>query len=193
MARVAGIFNEAKGASVKHRLILFMVVVMFVLTLPALASHQDVSDGNDVDGRLDVRNVEMEEGPPRKWSITTYKGYKPEEIFDKGYMLVYFDIRGDERFDYYLLLRPVWDEIRGNLWKDYKKANDEIIGHSRVRKPNNRTITATVPFKKMKIPNNAIDYRWHVRALFAGPNCRRVCIDRAPDVGSVTELLVPAP
>lgn len=177
----------------KRRLVLLMVMVMLVLALPAFASHQDVTDDNDVDGRLDIRRVEMEEGPPRKWTITTYKGYKPEEIFDKGYLLVYFDIRGDERFDYYLLLRPVWDKIRGNLWKDYEEANDEMVGHSRVRKPTGRTITATVPFKKMKIPKKQVDYRWHARTIFAGPNCRRVCIDRAPDVGSVTELLVPAP
>lgn len=176
----------------KRRLVSLMVGVMLVLALPALASHQDVSDDNDVDGRLDIRRVKMREGSPRKWIITTYKGYKAEDIFDKGYMLVYFDVRGDKRFDYYLLLRPVWDKIRGNLWKDYKEANDEMVGHSRVRKRSNRTITATVPFKKMKIPNSRVDYRWHARALFAGPNCRRVCIDRAPDVGSVTDLLVPA-
>ena len=177
----------------KRRLVVLTACVVLALSLPALASHEIVRDDNDTKGRLDIRRVVMEEGTPRTWSITTYRGYKTEDIFDKGYLLVYFDVRQDTRFDYYLLLRPTFDKIKGNLWRDYEEANDQIVGQSRVRKTNNRTIAATVPFKRMMIPESRLEYRWQARTIVSGPTCHRVCIDRAPDVGAVTELLVPDP
>jgi hypothetical protein len=176
---------------VTRRLILLSLAVVLLMGLPALASHEDVKDEEDVDGRLDIRRVEMEDGPPRDWFITTYKGHRADRIFDKGYFLVYFDVRKDERFDYYLLLRPTFDKIKGNLWRDYKEANDKIVGQSRVRHPSNKTIRASVPFRKMMIPENRLDYRWQARTIFSGKTCRRICIDKAPDVGAVTELFVP--
>ena len=177
----------------KRRLVVFIACVVAALSLPALASHEVVKDDDDVKGRLDIRRVVMEEDQPRVWNIMTYRGYKPEAIFDKGYLLVYFDVRQDPRFDYYLLLRARFDEIKGNLWRDYREANDVIVGQSRVRKTNNRTVTATVPFKRMLIPKSRLEYRWQARTLSSGPKCRRVCIDKAPDNRAVTELLVPKP
>ena len=174
-----------------RRIVIFSLAIVMFLTLPALASHEDVTDKQDVAGRLDVRRVKMTDEKPREWFITTYQGHRAERIFDKGYFLVYFDVRNNERFDYYLLLRPTWDGIKGNLWRDYPKANDEIVGRSRVRHPSNRTIRATVPFRRMLIPEGRLEYSWQVRTIFTGKSCRRVCIDKAPDVGTVTELFVP--
>ena len=174
-----------------RRLIAVTVGVVTALSLPAFASHEPVRDPNDVKGRLDIRRVTMEEGQPRTWNITTFRGYKPENIFDKGYLLVYFDVRQDERYDYYLLLRSERDRIKGNLWRDYREANDQIVGQSRVRMTNNRTISATVKFTRMLIPESRLDYRWEARTLVSGPSCRQVCIDKAPNKGGVTELLVP--
>ena len=174
-----------------RRLILSTLAILLFMALPAVASHEAVKDKEDVDGKLDIRRVEMTDGPPREWFITTYKGHRAEKIFDKGYFLVYFDVRKDERFDYYLLLRPKWNTIKGDLWRDYKEANDEIVGHSRVRHPSNRTIRASVPFRKMLVPKNRLEYRWQARTIFTGRNCRRVCLDKAPDVGAVNELFIP--
>ncbi|MDQ4142848.1 MAG: hypothetical protein M3198_03735 [Actinomycetota bacterium] len=170
------------------------VVALAALTLlmpSASARHVDVRDPNDVEGRLDIRRVDMRQGPPRKWVIKTYEGFHSDRIFDRGYLLVYFDTFGSHRADYYVLLRPTRDKIKGNLWRDAKEGeNDFMISSTRVRRANRRTISTTVPFKKMRTPKDRVNYRWHVRTIYSGPNCRRICIDRAPETRWVIEPYV---
>ncbi len=158
---------------------------------PVSASHVTVRDRNDVDGRLDLRAVEVLRGPPRKWILKTHKAFSARRIFDKGYLLVYFDTYGTKRFDYYVLLRPGRHKIKGNLWKDRKQANDEIIAGTRVGKPGKRKVATTVPLRKMRQGPARLTYRWHARTIFTGRHCKRVCIDRAPQARSVVEPFVP--
>ena len=168
------------------------VFAAVALAPPASAVHTDVRDTEDTKGKLDLRRVEMRQGPPRKWVLKTHDNFEAETIFDKGYLLVYFDTFGTERFDYYVLLRPTRTKIKGSLWKDAKSPNNDVfLSHTRVRKPNNRTVTTTVPFRKMRTPDEQMTYRWHARSIYSGRNCRRVCIDRAPDIGSITEPYFP--
>jgi hypothetical protein len=164
------------------------------LALPASAVHTEVRDGDDTPGKLDLRRVEMRQGPPRKWVLKTHGGFHAGEIFDKGYLLVYFDTFGTKRFDYYVLLRPTRSRIKGSLWKDAKSPNNDVfLSNTRVRKPNKRTVSTTVPFRKMRTPDGRLTYRWHARTIYTGPKCRRVCIDRAPDNSSIHEPYVPTP
>ena len=170
------------------------LAAMMTLTPSASAIHADVRDENDVDGRLDIRRVEMRQGPPRKWLIKTYRSFRADRIFDKGYLLVYLDTFGSRRPDYYVLLRPTRERIRGNLWRDAKGGNNDfMISATRVRRPNRRTISTTVPFRKMRTPDHRLNYHWHVRTIYSSPGCRRICIDRAPENRAVTEPYLQPP
>ena len=175
------------------RLVALAILATSVMSLgpPVSASHVTVRDRNDVDGRLDLRAVEVRQGPPRKWILKTHKAFSARRIFDKGYLLVYFDTYGTKRFDYYVLLRPGRHKIKGNLWKDRKQASDEIIAATRVRKPGDRKVLTTVPLRKMRQGRARLTYRWHARTIFTGRHCKRVCIDRAPQARSITEPYVP--
>ena len=176
----------------KRSLALVIAAVCFLAMAPASAEHEVVQDQNDVSGRLDLRRVEMKEGP-RRWLMTTQKRFNADQIFDKGYFLVYLDTFGDKRFDYYVLLRSIRNRIRGDLWRDRKKSNDEMVKRTETWRPDEKTITTTVPFNKIFRPKTRLDFRWHAVSLWSGPSCRRTCIDRAPNGRSVTELYVQPP
>lgn len=178
----------------KSMLALAFAFGALVVCVPsAVAEHARIQDGDDVDGRLDLRAVEMREGQPRRWILKTHKAFSARRIFDRGYLLVYFDTYGSKRFDYYVLLRPYWSDIIGELYKDRRESNDELLAETKVRKPGKRAIVTTVPFRYMRQPETAVTYRWHARTLYTGRGCRRVCIDRAPDGRSVEEPFDPLP
>lgn len=166
-----------------------VVASLSAFSHPASATHQNVRDGEDTRGKLDLRRVEMKPGTPRKWVIKTHEAYRANRIFDKGYLLVYFDTFGTDRADYYVLLQPTWTKIKGFLWKDRKPGNDDRrLAPTRVRRANKRSITTSVPFREMRTPG--VTYRWHVRTIYTGKNCKRVCIDKAPDNRWITEPYV---
>jgi hypothetical protein len=184
--------DASKGAHVKRFVSLSVVAIVMLVMLPASATHEVVQDSNDVKGHLDLRRIEMKEGP-RRWLISVRRGFNADHIYDKGYFLIYLDTFGDDRFDYYVLLRSVRDRIKGDLWRDKQKKNDEVVASTRVWRRNDKTVVTTVPFGKIRHPKSKLDYRWHVRTLWSGPTCREICIDRAPNGRSVTELFVQPP
>ena len=171
-----------------------MVLSGLMLLAPAsLAEHSEVRDRDDVDGRLDLRAVEMRNGPPRRWILETYGAFSANSIFDRGYLLVYLDTYGTDRFDYYVLLRPKRSKVVGVLFKDRKEASDQKLSRTKVHKPSKRSIITTVPFREMRRPDAALTYRWHARTIYTGRGCRRVCIDRAPDARAVEEPFATLP
>ena len=176
----------------KRLLVLGLALGAVISLAPSsLAEHSNVRDRNDVQGRLDLRAVDMRDGPPRRWILKTHKAFSANRIFDRGYLLVYFDTYGTKRFDYYVLLRPNRHKIVGELFKDRKDAKDEQLATTKVRKPGKRSVVTTVPFREMRKGEAALTYRWHARTLYSGRGCRRVCIDRAPNARSVEEPFLP--
>ncbi|MDQ4095206.1 MAG: hypothetical protein M3174_03245 [Actinomycetota bacterium] len=143
-----------------------LAVALVVASLPALlqpasATHQPFRDAQDTRGKLDLRRVEMKRGLPRRWIIKTHEAYRANRIFDKGYLLVYFDTFGTDRADYYVLLQPTRSKIKGFLWKDRKPGNDDRrLAPTRVRRANKRSITTSAPFRKMRTP--FFIYVWHL-------------------------------
>ena len=163
-----------------------VVATLSALAQPASAVHQPVRDRQDTRGRLDLRRVEMKRGYPRRWVIKTHEAYRANRIFDKGYLLVYFDTFGRDRADYYVLLQPTREKMKGFLWKDKRPGNkDRRLAPTSVRRGNKRSITTSAPFHRMRTPG--LTYRWHVRTIYTGKNCKRVCIDKAPDNRWITE------
>lgn len=168
-----------------------MVVVAAALAaLPLLASanHQDVTDGNDVRGSLDVRRVEVKgtRGRP-KWRLATYGSWSAAAIWDQGYGLVYLDTFGSSRYDYYALVRSNGFSLRASLWRDRKSAKDARVSTLHVARADHRSFTVEIPLRKLSIPRSRLVYRWYAETVVTSEACPRSCLDRAPDEGGVTE------
>jgi hypothetical protein len=63
-----------------------VVVALVVLgAAPAWASHTDLTDPNDVDGRLDLKQVLLDhDADPFVWTFRTFRGWKPREMWTAG-------------------------------------------------------------------------------------------------------------
>jgi hypothetical protein len=176
----------------KARVALVLVVLVTAASLSTMfakANHQDRSDGNDVKGMLDIRKVQTfgwNKYP--KWKIIFRSRMTVKEMRDAGFFLVYLDTFGDSRFDYYALVSSNGSRMRGALWRDPVNKRDRRVGKLRVRRPDKSSVTVRVPLNMMNTGGKErIDYRWFVKTLFIGNNCRRVCIDRVPNSTAVKE------
>lgn len=157
-----------------------------LLPLLAWARHADVVDPNDTRGLLDVRRVEVVRGSPPKWKVTTWSGWKPIEIWDRGFSFVYVDTFGTNRADYYVLVRSDGSGLRAVLYRDRARGKDRKIRAVRVRHPSARTQNVTIPVARLRRRDTRI-YRWYVLTMISGDRCKQFCFDRAPDSGSVAE------
>ena len=178
-------------------LISILVVAIVVVPLGAHASHLDLTDPNDTNGLLDVQEVGMWGNSPPRWRVFTYNGWSSAQLWDTGYILIYFDTLGplkgkDARYDYYALLSSNGRRMRGLLFRDFKSRRDVRIGWLRTRKPGHRIVTVKIGVKRrMEIGGARKTYRWYVKTVSNGTGCRHVCIDRVPNDGGVVEPLNP--
>ena len=166
-----------------------LVVAASLSTMLARANHQNVKDGNDVQGMLDIRRVETF-GRNKKpgWKIMTISSMTAKELRDTGFFMVYLDTFGDSRFDYYALVSSKGSKMQGTLWRDPANKRDRRVGYFSVWRRNQGSVSLEIPLSKLNTGGSKrIDYRWFVKTLFTGDNCRRVCIDRAPNSGALVE------
>lgn len=175
--------------TVRRLLVAALIVSAVAMPLLALARHRDPGDGRDTRGPLDVRRIRMSGTERPRYQVITYPRWSAGRIFDRGYGLVYFDTFGDGRFDYYALIRSNGYGLKGLLFRDFRKEKDVRVAKLRVWRPNQRSFVVRVPLRKMKISENRTFYSWYVQTLLIGNRCRRVCFDRVPDDGRVTELV----
>ena len=167
------------------------VLLVGILLAPARGEHMVVDDPNDTKGRADISRVRVEAGSPRRWHIRTYERWTIGKFFERGYFFVFFDMFGDKRFDHYIFVRAKRNDLAAGLWRDREDKDDRLIAGVKVRKLSGKEIAVSVPFRKMTIGENRVDYRWYARSLYSNVHCKSVCMDRAPNNTSVTELLVP--
>ena len=135
---------------------------------------------------LDVRRVwfEPEAGPPR-WTVVTFSPWTEELTRDRGYVFVYLDTMGDERFDYYALILSNGRRLSGSLWRD---PEDGAPTCGSRRWTCNATPTSTSPcgsrWARWTSARSGTAYRWSVVTTFTGRVCRATCVDRVPDEGA---------
>jgi hypothetical protein len=177
----------------KTKAVVAGVLVFASFFAPARGEHKTVLDGNDTQGRADIRSIRMENGSPRKWFFRTWRGWRVRDFFEQGYFVLYFDTFGNKRFDYFVFVRAKRKRLGAALWRDRRAKDDVRLRNVNARKAGNRLVRVAVPFGKMRIPNQRLKYRWFGRSIWSGPSCRRLCLDRAPNNKVVSELLVPNP
>ena len=176
----------------KSRVALVLVVLMTgasMSTMFARANHQNSRDGNDVKGMLDIRKVQtFGRNKNPGWRIITRSSMTAKAMRDTGFFLVYLDTFGDSRFDYYALVSSKGSKLQGTLWRDPANKRDRRVANLPVWRSDKRSVSLRVRLSKLNMGGKKrIDYRWFVKTLFTGNNCRRVCIDRAPNNDAMTE------
>jgi len=176
----------------KARLALVLVVLVTaasLFTMFAQASHQDITDGNDVKGKLDIRSVgSFGKTQNPGWKIKVSSRSAAVQLRDRGFFLVFLDTFDDSASDYYLLVSSNGSKLGGKLWRDRTGSPDRKLGKVPVWRSDKSSVTVRVPLSDMNMGGKKrLTYRWWVKTLFTGKSCRRVCIDRAPNQGAVTE------
>lgn len=169
------------------------ITVASLLVMPLLASarHVDVRDGNDTRGLLDMKRVEMTKSKSPKWKIRTWRSWSVAKLWDRGFILVYLDTFGNDAADYYALAASDGRRLVGSLYRDRTTKSDFKVRSLRARHPNGKVANVTVPMNKLRRRKSKL-YRWYALTMFSGNRCKRVCFDRAPNEGWVSEP-VPAP
>ena len=167
-----------------------LVVIGASFPLFAGANHLDPDDPNDTRGPLDVERVKSW-GRARRpgWRVITFARWTAKRVWDRGFVIVFLDTRKGDRFDYYALVRSTGSKMRARLFKDRRRRRDKDLGYLAVWRPNRRSVSVRVPFRRLRVGDGRAFYRWQVQTLFTGPRCGRVCFDLVPDRGPVLEPL----
>ena len=183
--------SVTRVGSIMRRLLPFALALLTVagVTAAALAggasTRAQVEDPNDTKGMLDIRRVwfEPEAGPPR-WTIVTFSPWTEELTRDRGYVFVYLDTMGDQRFDFYALILSNGRRLSGSLWRDPKRGRDLRISGLIVTRDSDLNVAVRIPLGLVDIGAFRTMYRWTVVTTFTGRVCRATCVDRVPDEGA---------
>lgn len=172
-----------------------LVTALAALPFLALANHEPATDGNDTRGPLDVRRVTVKGTRAKpKWRVSTFARWGARSIWDKGYGLVRVDALGDDHFDHYALVRSNGYALDATLWRDRKRKDDVRVGRLHVARSDRRSFSVRIPLRRLQMPDARPFYRWYVETIAVTRRCPRACLDRAPDDGSVTEVVAgPSP
>lgn len=163
-----------------------------VAAIPFVASadHANLTDPNDTKGPFDVRRVKVAGTRRPRYDVVTFPRWKVARVWDRSYGIVYFDTFGGAAPDYYVMVRSDGYRMRAQLYRDRTRKKDKILSGVKAWRPSKRSFAVRVPLRRMSLPEQRLVYHWWVLTLHTGTGCRRVCFDRAPDSGRVTE---PAP
>ena len=172
-----------------------IAAVALAVTLPAVANHTSPQDGNDTDGRLDLRTVRLGHDRPLVWTFFTIARWRPRQIYDRGYFIVELDTRGDQSVDYVLLLRSRRQEMLGSLHRIRTDGAQIEIANLQSGKDGGRSAWVAVGLRRLLIGPGRTSFFWAASSLNTGIQCPTTCIDRAPDKGMVEQALeaVPSP
>ncbi len=171
----------------RSRLIAAALALAVAVPVLASARHLSVRDPNDTRGPLDVRRVEVVGLNRPRFQVFTFRRWTTGDIYDRGFVLVYFDTFGGERFDYYALVRSVGDEMKGTLFRDRARKSDVRVSWLRTFRTTKDSVSVRVPLRKMRFGRTRVHFVWSVQTLMSSGRCRRVCFDRVPDRGGILE------
>jgi hypothetical protein len=172
----------------------FVVTLVAVATLGATArgaaaQHTNIQDGNDTNGALDVRVVRLRH-PARNravWGIETWGVWKARRIRDRGYFFVYLDTRWGEPPEHYVLIRSTGSGVRALLFRDHPSGNDTLMRSLRVSHWHPRRVVFKLKLTGLVWGPKRTFYRWWVITTMTSKICPNVCLDAAPNSGSVTQ------
>ena len=167
-----------------------VAVALLGATAPgATAQHTNIQDGNDTNGALDVRRVEVRHKATNTavWGIETWGTWKVGRIWDRGYFFVYIDTRWGEAPEHYVLIRSTGPGVQALLFRDHAGGNDTLIRSLRVWRWNLRRVAFKLKLTGLAWGSTRTFYRWSVITTLTSEICPNVCLDAAPNSGSVMQ------
>jgi hypothetical protein len=169
--------------------ILVAVALLGATARGAAAQHTNIQDGNDTNGALDMRRVEVRHQAPRTavWGIETWGTWKARRIWDRGYFFVYLDTRWGEAAEHYVLIRSTGSGAQALLFRDRPGGNDPLIRSLRVWRWNQRRVAFKLKLVGLAWGSTRTFYRWSVITTLTSEICPNVCLDAAPNSGSVRQ------
>ena len=81
-------------------LVAVTVVAVVALAVPAGADHTDQTDPNDTGGLLDLEAVGFDHSGAPSWRLVTFPAWSVRAIWDRGYLMVQLDTKGDAALDF---------------------------------------------------------------------------------------------
>jgi hypothetical protein len=166
--------------------ILFVASVALTLALTALpARAAQVSDPNDVSGRLDLKvliGTKAFSNAPLVIKVRTYGSWAKSLLADSGdnRIEILFDVDGDGTTDY----TGEISESGGRLHMDISGSGSSFEPLP-VRHPNGHTIKTTVPGGSQPNPDGTV-YVAAMSEFTNADSCATTCEDRVPDSGWLT-------
>lgn len=163
--------------------------------VPVLAGPGDpaIADADDTDGLLDLARARARGTEELSVRLDTYASWRARDIWDDGFLLVLLDTFGDERADYYALVRSKGNGLAASLYRDRKRRRDLFVRGLAVWRPARTSAIVKIPLELLRFGNGRLSYGWYAQSLFTGPRCRRVCLDFVPDAGAVQRPVPGAP
>lgn len=165
------------------------LAMLIAAGLPVRADHSDLVDPNDVAGPLDLSGVTFDHSSAPRWRLLSFSRWTIRGIWDRGYLIVQLDTRGDERVDLVALVRSDGRELVGDLFRLRRSGREVRVGRLRVEKRGPRAAWVSVPLVKLSLGPNRTSYFWSVLSSFTGRGCSRTCLDAVPDEGLVEQPL----
>ena len=178
-----------------HRLVavvaLAAVALSLALALPAIgANHTNTTDGNDTDGMFDLEAIALDHYPgPLEWTFRTFAGWSVDEMWDRGYLVVELDTRGDTSIDARIVVRSDGRALVATLFSVRADGNQREVATLRAMKDSRRAAGVEVALRRLAVGRSREAFHWYALSLFSGASCRRVCFDRVPDEGRLEQPL----
>jgi hypothetical protein len=161
-----------------------------LVALVAIASprfHTDMNDPDDAKGPLDVRRIRLDHEGRTEITAITFSDWTAKSMWDRGNAYVLLDTVGREPADYFIVVRSTGTTLQASLWRDRRAKRDAFLRNVKVRRKTLNSLTVRVPVKSLEFGRQRDVYYWWVVTSFTGSICRRTCLDRAPNSGTVEQ------
>ena len=168
-------------------LVALLIAAVAIAAIAAPSYHNDARDPNDTRGLLDVRRVRLDHEGRTEVTVLTFAEWTAASIWDRGNAYVFLDTEGGENPEYFALVRSTGSDLQASLWRDRREHRDVFLRNLRVRRKSRDGVSIEIPIKTLEFGRFRESYFWWATTSFAAEVCRRTCIDRAPDGGSVEQ------
>jgi hypothetical protein len=168
-------------------LVALTIAAVAVGAIAAPSFHSDTRDPNDTRGLLDVRRVRLDHEGRTEVTVITFADWTTASIWDRGNAYVFLDTEGGENSEYFAVVRSTGSDLEASLWRDRREHRDVFLRNLRVRRKSRDGVSIEIPIKTLEFGRFRESYLWWATTSFTAEVCRRTCIDRAPDAGSIEQ------
>jgi hypothetical protein len=169
------------------------VLAVFLVVATAIAKRSSLEDGNDTKGVLDIDVVHYDKVPdePQSWTIVTIAPWRIGQLWDAGYVTIWFDTEGDLPADRYALIRSTGQRLEGTMMRVARQpgARDQPVGALHVWRKTNDGVSVRIPVVLLAVGPYRDSYRWWVVSSLTTAKCPATCLDRVPNDGAVDQPL----